>query len=120
MNKCIKDSLTPAYLKTLINILPDFDQDGPKLMYYIITNTHVKSILSTHDLLQDLDSLDLRKFGYNIKKLHEVDHLVAQLKANKTQPNDLTIMMHLIAAYRANLMNPQFLQDMLNLESDGS
>ena len=103
MHKCIKDSLTPAYLKTLINILPDFEQDGPKLIYYIITNMHVKLILSTRDLLQDLGSLDLKKLGYNIKKLHaEVNHLVAQLKANKAEPDDLTIMMHLIAAYHTN------------------
>ena len=121
MHKCIKDSLTPAYLKTLINILPDFGQDGPKLIYHIITNTHVESILSTRDLLQDLGSLELKKFGYNIKKLHaEVDHLVAQLKVNKAKPDDLTIMMHLIAAYRTNSMNTQFLQHVSNLESDWS
>ena len=108
MHKFIKDSLTPAYLKTLM--LPNFGQDGPKLIYHIITNTHVKSILSTRDLLQDLGSLELKKFSYNIKKLHaEVNHLVAQLKANKAKPDDLTIMMHLIAAYRTNSMNTQFL-----------
>ena len=121
MHNCIKASLTPAYLKTIINILPSFTQDGPKFIYYIITNTHVESILSTRDLLQDLGNLDLKKFGYNIKKLHaEVDHLVAQLKANKAEPDDLTIMMHLIAAYRTNSTNTQFLQHVANLESDWS
>ena len=121
MHKCTKDSLTPAYLKTLINILPDFGQDGPKRIYHIITNAHVESILSTCDLLQDLGSLELKKFGYNIKKLHaKVDRLVAQLKANKAEPDDLTIMMHLIAAYRTNWMNTQFLQHVSNLESDWS
>ena len=119
MHKRIKDSLTPANLKTLINVLPDFGQDGPKLIYHIIMNTHVESILSTCDLLQDLGSLDLKKFGYNIKKMHaKVDHLVAQLKADKAKPDDLTIVMHLIAAYCTNLMNTQFLQQVLNLESD--
>ena len=119
MHKWIKDSLTPAYLKILINILANFWQDGPKLIYHIITNTHVESILSTHDLLQDLRSLELKKLGYNIKKLHaKVDHLVAQLKVNKAQPDDLTIMMHLIAAYRTNSMNTQFLQHVSNLKSD--
>ena len=121
MHNCIKASLTLAYLKTIINILPSFTQDGPKFIYYIITNTHVKSILSTRDLLQDLGNLDLKKFGYNIKKLHaEVDHLVAQLKANKAEPDDLTLMMHLIAAYRTNSTNTQFLQHVANLESDWS
>ena len=121
MHKCIKDSLTPAYLKMLINILPNFGQDGPKLIYHIIMNTHVESILSTRDLLQDLGSLELKKFGYNVKKLHaKVDHLVAKLKVNKAEPNDCTIMMHLIAAYRTNSMNTQFLQHVSNLESDWS
>ena len=119
MHSCIKASLTPAYLKTIINILPSFQQDGPKLIYYIILNTHVELILSTHDLLQDLGNLDFKKFGYDVKKLHtEVGHLVAQLKANKAKPDDLTIMMHLIAAYRTNLTNAQFLQHVSNLESD--
>ena len=119
MHKCSNENLMPAYLKTLINILPSFKQDGPKLIYYITTNTHVELSLSMCDLLQDLGSLDLKKFGYNIKKMHaKVDHLVAQLKANKAKPNDLTIMMHLIAAYRTNLTNTQFLQHMSNLESD--
>ena len=86
------------YLKRIINILPSFEQDGPKLIYYIITNMHVESILSTRDLLQDLGSLELKKFSYNIKKLHAgVHHLVAQLKVNKAEPDNLTIMMHLIA-----------------------
>ena len=121
MHNCIKASLTPAYLKTIINILPSFAQDGPKFIYYIITNKHVKSILFMRNLLQDLGNLDLKKFGYNIKKLHaEVDHLIAQLKANKAEPDDLTIMMHLIAAYRTNSTNTQFLQHVANLESDWS
>ena len=121
MHNCIKASLTPACLKTIINILPSFAQDGPKFIYYIITNTHVESILSARDLLQDLGNLDLKKFGYNIKKLHaEVNHLVAQLKANKAELDDLTIMMHLIATYRTNSTNTQFLQHVANLESDWS
>ena len=121
MHSCIKASLTPTYLKMIINILPSFEQDGPKLIYYIITNMHVESILSTHDLLQDLGSLELKKFGYNIKKLHaKVNHLVAQLKVNKAEPDDLTIMMHLIAAYHTNSTNTQFLQHVSNLESDWS
>ena len=53
MFKCIKNSLTLAYLRTLINILPTFAQDGPKLIYCIITNMHIKLILSMHDLFQD-------------------------------------------------------------------
>ena len=56
MHSCFKASLTPAYLKTIINILPSFAQDWPKLIYYIILNMHVESILSMHDLLQDLGS----------------------------------------------------------------
>ena len=121
MHKCVKDSLTLAYLKTLINILPEFGQDGPKLIHHIITNTYVESIISTRDLLQDLGSLELKKFSYNIKKLHtEVDHLVAQLKAKKAKPDDLTIMMHLIASYCTNLTNTQFLQHVSNLKSDWS
>ena len=53
MHKCIKDSLTLAYLKMLINILPDFGQDGSKLIYHIFMNMHIGLILSTRDFLQD-------------------------------------------------------------------
>ena len=94
---------------------------GPQLIYCIIVNTHVESILSTCDLLQDSGQLDLKKFGYNIKKMHaEGDHLRAQLKANKAEPDDLTIMMHLIAEHCTNISNTQFLQHVANLESDWS
>ena len=117
MHKCIKEGLTLAYLKTCVNILPSCEQDGPKLIYYIITNTHIESILLTCDPPPRPSSLDLKKFGYNIKKMHaEVDHLVAQFKVNKSKPDDLTIMMHIIAAYRTNLMNTQFLQNVSNLD----
>ena len=118
---CLRESLTNTYLTSLTVILPTMEEDGPKFLYYMITKTHVTMVLSTCDLLEDINTLDFKKHRYDVLKLHAAfDSLVAQLTANKAEPSELNQMMYLLQAYKTNSSNETFLRHVDNLESDWS
>ena len=56
------------------------EEDGPRFLYYMITKTHVTTVLSTCNLMEDINTLDFKKHRYDVLKLHAAfDSLVAQL-----------------------------------------
>ena len=119
--KCIKSSLTPAFMKNLTQVLPTFDQDGPSFIYYLIKEAQVTTVLATRDLTEELNTLQFRSFRYNIDDLHgHFDTIIAQLTASNAEPSDLNKMMYLFQAYKTNTTNPTFLRHIENLESDWS
>ena len=118
---CLKESLTNMYLTSLTVILPIMEEDGPWFLYYMITKTHITTVLSTHDFTKDINTLDFKKFQYDVFKLHAAfDSLAAQLMVNKATPPDLNQIMSLFRAYKANTMNETFLRHIDNLELDWS
>ena len=118
---CLRESLTNMYLTSLTVILPTMEEDGPKFLYYMITKTHVTMVLSTRDLLEDINTLDFKKHQYDVLKLHAAfNSLVAQLMVNKAEPLELNQMMYLLQAYKTNSSKETFLRHVDNLESDWS
>ena len=118
---CLRESLTNTYLTSLTVILPTMEGDGPKFLYYMITKTHVTTVLSMRDLSEDINTLDFKKHRYEVHKLHAAfDSLVAQLTVNKAEPSELNQMMYLLQAYKTNSSNETFNRHVDNLESDWS
>ena len=118
---CLRGSLTNTYRTSLTVILPTMEEDGPRFLYYMITKTHVTTVLSTHDLTEDINTVDSKMFRYDVLKLHVAfDLLVSQLTANKAAPSDLNQMMYLLQAHKMKTSNETFLCHVNNLQSDWS
>ena len=97
------------------------EEDGQWFLYYMITKTHVTTVLSRCDLTEDINALDFKKFRCDVLKLPAAfNSLVAQLTANKATPSDLNQMMYLLQAHKMNTMNETFLHHVDNLEPDWS
>ena len=118
---CLRESLMNTYLTSLTVILPMMEEDRPKFLDYMIPQTHVTTVLSTCDLLEDINTLDFKKHRYDVLKLQAAfNSFVAQLTMNKAEPSELNQMMYLLQVYKMNTLNETFLRHVDNLESDWS
>ena len=70
MYKCIYNSLTPEYLKTLAPKLDGFDRNGPALLYAIIQSTHAATTLANRDYWKELQNASFKAANWDIEKLH--------------------------------------------------
>ena len=118
--KCIKASLTPAYIKNLTQVLPTFDQDGPLFIFYLIKEAQSHNCISDSRLNRRIEHPTVPYFPLRHRQLTRTLRFASRLTASNAEPTDLNKMMYLFQCHKTNTTNPAFLRHIKHLESDWS
>ena len=118
--ECVESSLTPAFKKTIAVQLPNFNEDGVALLYYVIKETDTSTTLARRDQKLELATLTFKQCGYDVAKVHAQFDATVSLIAQGGKPiDDDDKMMYLLQIYKT-VENEQFLSHINQLESQWS